>query len=355
MKNSYNANININEIAGTKQYARKVRKFFTIVFSIVFLFVAIAGSLTTMYINSIRNGEIDLIKGLADNPFGQVLGMVNKINKDRITGVILGVDKAGIRTDVILVCTIDKKSNKIDVISVPRDTRITLSDERRLELNQLGKYAPKSGIMKINEVHAYAPRNKRNDYSVGEISRILDGIDIDYYVKVDTKAFRKIVDEIGGVDFYVPRNMYYVDPVQDLYINLKKGQQKLNGAQAEQLVRYRKYTNGDLDRIKIQQDFLKEFYKQVFDAKNISSIPSIAMTLYQYVDTNFGFADIPEAISLVSNVGLDNVTMHTVPGESQMIGGVSYFLYDEAKTKEMVDELFRGKVKEDKTNNSTTN
>ncbi len=348
MRNEYNTNVTSNTIAGTKQHSTRVKKYFTVLFSIIALFIVVAGPLTYMYIEALRNGEIDLLKGLSDNPFGQVLNMATNLGKDRVTGVVFGVDKGGIRTDVILVCTIDKKNNKFDIISVPRDAKVTLANERRQELNRIKKYVPKSGTMKITEVYAYAPRNKRNEYSVEEVRRILDNIEIDYYVKVDVTAFRKIVDEIGGVEFEVARNLYYRDPVQGLHINLKKGKQLLNGSQAEQLVRFRKYTNGDLDRIKVQQDFLKEFYRQVIDLKNLSKLPTIALTVYQYVDTNFGIADVPEAVDTISRIGLENLTMHTVPGEGKMINGASYFIYDEGKTKEMVDEIFRGKTPESK-------
>ncbi|HCC07299.1 MAG TPA: hypothetical protein DEP72_03945 [Clostridiales bacterium] len=338
MQNRYNT-VDLNEIKGTKQHYRKVKKFILIVTMIVLPFLLIAGFFTFMHVNALITGEVDLLKGLADNPFGQVFNMIGKTQKDRITGAIFGVDKEGVRTDVILVATIDKKSNKIDVISVPRDTRITLAPERQTELKGLHKYAPSTGVMKITEVHAYAPNNKRNEYSVKEVERILD-VDIDYYVKVDVKAFRKIVDQVGGIKFTVERNLKYRDPVQDLYINLKKGEQTLNGSQAEQLVRFRKYMNGDLDRIKVQQNFLKAFYEQVFNVKNIGNLPKIAVTLYQYVDTNFGIGDVPAGINMISKVDASNVTMHVVPGEPKTIKGVSYFIYDKVKTKELIDSIY---------------
>ena len=62
---------------------------------------------------------------------------------------------------------------------------------------------------------------------------------------IDNQALIKLVDVVGGVDFYVPMDMKYDDPSQDLYINLKEGQQTLNGDKAEQLLRYR---HGNLDK-----------------------------------------------------------------------------------------------------------
>jgi len=338
MQNRYNT-VDLDEIKGTKQHDRKVKKFILIVTTIVLSFLFISGFFTYMYLNALITGQVDLLKGLSDNPFGQVFSMLGKSQKDRITGAIFGVDKAGVRTDVILVATIDKKSNKIDVISVPRDTRITLAPERQAELKSLRKHVPSTGVMKITEVHAYAPSKKRNEYSVKEVERIL-GVNIDYYVKVDVKAFRKIVDQVGGIKFTVAKNLKYNDPVQDLSINLIKGEQTLNGSQAEQLVRFRKYANGDLDRIKVQQNFLKAFYEQVFNVRNIGNLPQIAVTLYQYVDTNFGIGDVPAGIDMISKVDALNVTMHMVPGQPQTMKGVSYFIYDPVKTKELIDSIY---------------
>ena len=54
------------------------------------------------------------------------------------------------------------------------------------------------------------------------MSKIL-GIPIDFYVKVNTRGFVRLVDAIGGVDFNVPVDMNYEDPTQDLYIHFSKG------------------------------------------------------------------------------------------------------------------------------------
>ena len=64
------------------------------------------------------------------------------------------------------------------------------------------------------------------------------------------------------------------------------------------------------------------------------------------MDTNFGPADIPEALDIVSKVGINNITTTRLPGIPKTMDRVSYFVHDKEKTKEMVDEIFRGKTKE---------
>ena len=54
------------------------------------------------------------------------------------------------------------------------------------------------------------------------------GIPIDYYIYVDLKGFVALVDELEGVDVYIPEEMNYDDPYQDLHIHYTKGQHHLN-------------------------------------------------------------------------------------------------------------------------------
>ena len=192
-----------------------------------------------------------------------VLDIFKKTPKKIRTNVaIFGVDKDQIRTDVMIVATFNSESNKVDLVSIPRDTRVFLTEGTLADMRSRMSYVPDT--VKINEVHAYAGKEKANQYSVQEVERLL-GIKLDYYIKINIEAFRKIVDQIGGVEITLDRNYYYVDNAGGLYINLKAGSQTLNGDQAEQLVRFRKDNSGggygDLGRIQTQQKFLKAFAK----------------------------------------------------------------------------------------------
>ena len=68
------------------------------------------------------------------------------------------------------------------------------------------------------------------------------GIPVDFTVTVDLDGFIALVDAIGGVDFYIPVNMDYDDPLQGLSIHYQKGQRHLNGRQAMEVVRFRHNT-----------------------------------------------------------------------------------------------------------------
>ena len=80
---------------------------------------------------------------------------------------------------------------------------------------------------------------------VADVSNML-GIPIDYYIKVNIKGFITLVDYLGGIDFYIPCNMDYDDPYQDLHIHYTEGQRKLSGQQAMEVARFRKNNDGSV-------------------------------------------------------------------------------------------------------------
>ena len=141
----------------------------------------------------------------------------------------------------MFVVHFDSEEQRTSLVSMPRDTRVKIASDVVSYMEKESKYY--QSPTKLNAVHAYVGKEKGPEMTVKQLEDIL-GIEIDHYVKVDLNAFRKIVDAIGGVEVDVPQNMFYEDPYQDLYINLKKGPQLLDGDKAEQLVRFRSYPMG---------------------------------------------------------------------------------------------------------------
>jgi LCP family protein required for cell wall assembly len=336
--------INKNRNKKRNKKARLVRRFISTVFLIVFSFLVLAGIGTASYLHfagGSKNPGGDVTQGEEKDKGGLDFLKPKKI---KTNVVVFGLDKDQTRTDVIFVVNFDSKTKKMNLLSVPRDTRVFLTDEMLQDMRSHNRRVPDT--VKMNEVHAYAGKEKANEYSVKEIERLL-GIDIDYYVTVNIDAFRKIVDAMGGIEMDLPRNFYYVDNAQGLYINLKKGPQTLNGAQAEQLVRFRKgYANGDLGRIEMQQVFLKAFAKKALSPKNILNLPNIIKTLYDDIQTNFGLDDVLKYMKYVDDVDLSNLRMERLPGDSRTIGHISYFIHDDQKTQALVQELFFDQGKE---------
>ncbi len=269
----------------------------------------------------------------------------------RTNFLIAGVDKNKSLTDCIIAGSFVSETNEINLISIPRDTYVELESDKLKKM----KNAP--SVMKINAVNVYGGKKYGMELLKSEVEEILD-INIDYYVKVDLDAFKNIVDAVGGIYFEVPSGgLYYSDPTQNLYINLRGGYQLLNGKQAEGLVRFRKgYSQQDLKRVEVQQEFLKEFLKQAFTKENLgNNIITLVSNYIKYVDTNFSVEDIPKYLKCINSLNTDNISSTTLPGYADMIDGASYYIKDNAKTKRVVEQYFYSTSSETTENETTEN
>lgn len=237
-----------------------------------------------------------------------------EISKDKCNILILGTDKSGLLTDVMMLAQIDPDKDKAVVMSIPRDTYV--------------KYG--SRMMKINEVHSIGQRkNKRGSETSIVMVKELTGIPINHFVKVNFDAFSECIDALGGVDFDVPQRMRYRDPYQDLDINLQKGFQHLDGEKAEDLVRFRRYPNGDIDRIKVQQNFIHALAEQKLKAKYIGKIPEIYKIIMDNMETSMTPDDLIQCGRQLITIGTEHIETITLP--HTMVQNASYVkpLYDE--------------------------
>ncbi|CAH2214172.1 LCP family protein [Tepidibacter aestuarii] len=250
-------------------------------------------------------------------------------DEERVNVLLLGVDslngdKKGIRTDTMMVLSMDPKTGDSSILSIPRDTRV--------------KIRGRKGYDKINAAHAYGGV----ELSV-QASKDLLGIPIHHYVKVDYQALYKTVDDVGGVEVYVPMNMKYNDPyaTPPLHINLSKGTQVLNGDKAMQFLRFRKgYANQDLGRIESQQKFMDALAKKVLSASSIFRIKDYIDTFNMYVDTDMSVSEMASLGMEAKNIDINNIRKEVVPGTAMYINGISYYNPDNNKINKLVNELY---------------
>lgn len=231
------------------------------------------------------------------------------------TCLLLGVaDQGG--SDTIMLGVFDTGAKTASLISVPRDTVVRYEGSYR----------------KINAVYSYGGV----DAVAAAVSNML-AVPIDYYVSVNTRAFRDIVNEIGGVDFYVPVDMFYNDPYGDLAIDIKAGYQHLNGRQAEGVVRCRNcYASADIGRAATQRAFLVALAKQTITLSNVTKVTSLINILNTYVES-----DMPLNVMVyfgTQAVGMDlDTAMNTAVLTGEWIN--PYWELDDDATLELVNSL----------------
>ncbi|MCZ8518109.1 MULTISPECIES: LCP family protein [Paenibacillus] len=171
--------------------------------------------------------------------------------------LLTGVDSRGgsggsMNTDVLMLVTLNPDTRKATVVSIPRDLE--------MKPKEFGLSAHKA-----NYYYAYY-YNQDKDSAIPNTKELFSdmfGLPIDYMAAIDFDGFRDVVDELGGIEAYVDMDMRYVDTWDGTDINLKQGQQTLNGKQTLDFLRYRKSNRGteessDTARNERQQKVLDE-------------------------------------------------------------------------------------------------
>lgn len=303
-------------------------RFFVITTLITVLIVLSAGIGYSIY-TKITGSENSILSTIDD------IQKKEEVKNESFNILVLGIDDLGIHTDTIILANFDTYDKNIDIMSIPRDLKIDLTEEQRSK----GKYVPET--IKLTEVLAYAGEANGIEYTKYLVEDIL-GEEIDYWVSVELDAFKYLVDEIGGVEFDVPINMYYHDPYQDLYINIKKGLQTLDGEKAEQLIRFRSgYPNGDLGRIEMQQNFLKALMSQLLNSDNkIETILAVAKTAIKYTDNNIAILDITENIKYLDDVDVSKIRSFSMPVENITYKGKSFVELIEEDFEDILLDIF---------------
>lgn len=269
------------------------------------------------------------------------LGDIFSAKNEKSYFLITGTDDDGTRTDVMILGCFNSENSSINLISLPRDTKVTMPQERMAALQEMGRIVPSSGVMKLNEVHHYAGEELGIEYLEKQIFDMFN-VEVDFYIKIDLDAFEYLVDEIGGVEFDVPQKMYYHDPDQDLLINLNPGVQVLNGKDAEGLVRFRSYPQGDIKRMEVQQAFIKAFAKKVLSSDNIANNASaMATAALKYVKTDFNLTKLPGYLGHFKNFKVENISTYTLPiSDYVTINSKAFVVIDEAASNELIQGIF---------------
>ena len=216
------------------------------------------------------------------------------------TFLLVGTDMGDGNTDTIMVATYDTKNQNVSIMSIPRDTMINASWDIKKINSVYSRYSDGIGALKT------------------QISRLV-GFTPDFYVKVELSMFVELVDLVGGVEFYVPQDMNYDDDWQDLHIHLEEGLQVLDGESAMELVRFRRYAEGDIKRVQVQQDFMKALIQECLSLEHWGKIKAYIDLAMENVETDLDFGSIvwfaAQALGLNGGgaLDMDNVYTCTIP------------------------------------------
>ncbi len=225
--------------------------------------------------------------------------------------------------DTMLLVRFDPATQKMTVLSIPRDTQVAIAQK---------------GFRKINETNQLGGAN----LAAQTVSELLGGVPIDRYLRVNVQGVEKFIDALGGVTVFVPKDMKYNDFSQHLYINLKKGEQHLDGAKALEFLRYRYDGFGDIGRVQRQQLFMRALVEQSLKPQTLLRFPDIIHVVQSHIDTNVSLEELAALAGFASQTQRSDVQMLMLPGGFSGDGrhGPSYWLPNRAQIDNLVAQHF---------------
>lgn len=327
---------------------KKTKK--TLIWSVCIVFAAILGY-GTYYAVSFYDGLQSLQKEGEASPFKDLEKVDAKVpgppeweGTEPVNILIMGVDARGFehgdipRSDSMLVASIDPVSKNMYLFSILRDTYTDIPGHGKNRINAAITYGPNTAMKAVSD---------------------LLGIPIQYYVYTDFQGFIKLVDSIGGVDFYVEKDMSYSSKADkhEYDIDLKEGMQHLDGNAALQYVRFRYDKLGDYTRTERQREFLKAVAKKMQSTTSIMKLPDILKSVSPYIDTNLDVDDMWK----LANVAYKSEMTATeqIPPmkllKEETIGGAAVLTVPNGeRLQEYIQEVMNPPAEEEQTENSNS-
>ena len=248
--------------------------------------------------------------------------------------LLMGIDVAsnennpfkGNRSDTMLLISIAPYGKNINVISIPRDSKVYIPGKNKAD--------------KIN--HAFAFGGAK--LAVKTVEETF-GVKINNYLAISNAGVIKMIDTLGGLPIYIEKNMKYDDYSGNLHINLKQGEHILTGKQTEGYLRFRHDSFGDIGRIRRQQWFFNALIARLKDPTVIVKLPELLKIMPEYIQTDLSAYDMAKYLGMAKNVDTSTIQIATIPGAPSTKGVISYWIIDPIKTQDLIDRMvYRNKT-----------
>ncbi len=269
---------------------------------------------------------------------------------DMINILLLGFDRTAsrdeyfrlYRPDTIMIFSLNLKTKKINIVSIPRDSHVRISGM--------------DGYDKINSAYMYGydylgsegNRHRSGLNTVlGTVQEFLGGVPIHYFVKVDMDTVVAIIEKLGGVDYDVE---VQVRDSENQRLLLDKGQQHLDGRQFLDYICFRG-VDGDLGRIKRQQNILVSTFGQLKQSGKLSDLPSVVGSLSEGLESNLSRSQMAALALFGRKVNERDIKSLVFPGNPQYASrdgqDVFYLVINEKARVEIIKLVFGVSVDED--------
>lgn len=348
--------IDLMPTIGPKPAPGRLRKIIIAIAIVIIILLAVFSS------SALFSGE-GLIRNLAKLDILKQIGSLIRSgdkelageSNDRINILIIGIGgkyhDGGTLADTIILGSLRPSDQRVAMMSIPRD--LSVPDQN----NQWEK---------INAVHAYAEAEKENSggkVMTETLGRILND-QIPYYVVIDFDGFERLIDEFGGVDIEVERDLidksYPIRGKEDVYpienrfetLHIKKGRQYMDGELALKYARSRHaegLEGSDFARSRRQQKILTALKEKIFKVDtllNPKKINSLLTAYNEHVNTNLEMWQLLRLAKLGENVDTSQIANQTLTDGptgylySQIING-AYVLLPNGNNFDKIKELWQ--------------
>ncbi|MCP3027171.1 LCP family protein [Halobacillus sp. A5] len=295
-----------------KRIKRKKGRWWKVSLFILALFVVVGGSVLYTAYNSVKSTVDEDVHETVDS-------IDNDVTKKKVEDqeplniLLLGVDERENdrgRSDTMIVLTLDPNNEKMQMVSVPRDTRTDIIGHGTVD--------------KINHSYAFGG----SDMAVDTVENFLD-IEIDYFSRVNMEGLQQLVNAVDGVtvdnEFAFDNGSY----------SFPEGEQHLDGREALAYVRMRKDDpQGDAGRNERQRQVIEGVISEGASFSGVNKFNDILQVLGDNVSTNMQFSDM-RTLATDYRAARKNIDTYQVEGDGTYIGDTWYLLVPDGEVQKV--------------------
>lgn len=312
-----------SRIANKKKKRRSVLKKGFLIFSFAFLLIlGFSGYILFQTTKAANDAYEELERGEKS----KLRDSTVNIHKDPFSLLIMGIEDyssggKGGRADTLMVATIDPKDKSISLLSIPRDTRVEISETGKMD--------------KIN--HSY---NYGKDTTIETVENFLE-IPIDYYATVNFDAFKNIVDVLGGITVDVPFDFYQNSDdstAEKLYFY--EGKMDLDGRYALAYARMRMQDpTGDFGRNERQKEVVKAVIQKALSPSTLFKIDDLTNEIGTNIQTNVRTAEAVKMSQVFAGFDTAQIESLKLEGDNARIENIYYFVPSEESVSSIKTDL----------------
>lgn len=304
----------------------RLKRVFRVLLALSLLLIILSSGVFAYFMYNTYSAATDSYSELDRGDKSKLREDAIEMKEDPFSILIMGVEDyisegANGRTDSLIVATINPKDESMNLMSIPRDTLVTIPETYE--------------ETKINHAYSYGGK----EYTIEAVEELLD-VPIDYYTTINFNGFKQLINEVDGVKVEVPFDFTETNYLNGETLSFYEGPMTLDGDEALAYARMRKQDpRGDFGRNERQKEIIISLIEELRKPGNVLKIDKIAKLLSDDVETN---VKVSEALSLTSTITRFNhfdINNLKLEGEDTYIDSIYYYTPDEESVSQLSSTL----------------